>query len=267
MSKSGLISIFLAIGILGLVLYIAVDERKPGMNQIRPEIEPRTVSKGRAWSGYVYWDERDKQLVFRPCGEREPEYVLQAQGLKNRQWSELVDELRTMPSFPRFTVLAGEESGAQEGEDQILKVFEVQRIDPRGNCKEDRIVITKPLPGEKIDSPLVIQGRARGSWFFEGDFPVLLTNWDGLIIAHGIASAQGEWMTEDFVSFTCRLTFDPPSYGQRGTLILRKDNPSDNPALNEALEIPIRFSFASGKSEIFFAPLGQKKKICRIDLI
>lgn len=241
MSKSAIVSILLAAGILGMVVYLAIEDERPAqMSRQITQAEADDESRGRVWSGYVYWDERDGQLRFRPCGEREPEYVLQAQGLKNRQWSELVDELRAMPSFPRFTVLAGEESG-EEGEDQTLKVFEVRRIDPQGNCKEDRIVITKPLPGEKIDSPLVIQGRARGSWFFEGDFPVLLTNWDGLIIAHGIASAQGEWMTEDFVPFTCRLTFNPPSYGQRGTLILRKDNPSDNQALNDALEIPVRF--------------------------
>jgi hypothetical protein len=92
-----------------------------------------------------------------------------------------------------------------------------------------------------VVSPLLIQGRARGTWFFEGDFPVLLTDWDGLIIAQGIARAKGEWMTKDFVPFVCRLQFEAPSFGRRGTLILRKDNPSDNPDLDDALEVPLRF--------------------------
>ncbi|MDZ7762373.1 MAG: Gmad2 immunoglobulin-like domain-containing protein [Desulfovermiculus sp.] len=243
MSKTGLLVILLLAGIFGLIFYLLVqDERPPGMDQDISQVESGEGSKGSKWSGYVYWDERGDQLAFRPCGEGVPKYALLDQGVKNDPWSDLVEELRTMPYVPRFIVLAGEESGTQEeGKDKALRIFHVRRIDPQGNCKEDRIVITTPLPGEKIDSPLIIKGQARGSWFFEGDFPVLLTNWDGLIIAQGIASAQGEWMTEDFVPFICRLRFDRPSFGQRGTLILRKDNPSDNSTLDDALEIPIRF--------------------------
>ena len=243
MSKSAILSIFLAAGILVMVIYLVMEDERP-VQMSRQSTQARfgEESRGKVWSGYVYWDERDGQLKFRPCGEQMHDYALRDQDLKSRQWSRLVDKLQSMPYMPRFTVLVGQKSGGGEDRDiQSMQVLQVRRIDPRGNCKEDRIVITKPLPGAKIDSPLVIQGRARGSWFFEGDFPVLLTNWDGLIIAQGIASAQEEWMTEDFVPFTCRLTFDPPSYGQRGTLILRKDNPSDNPALNDALEIPVRF--------------------------
>jgi hypothetical protein len=57
-------------------------------------------------------------------------------------------------------------------------------------------------------------------------------------------------MSEEFVPFACRLEFAAPAFGQgqapafaqRGTLILRKDNPSDNPALDDALEVPVRFA-------------------------
>ena len=103
----------------------------------------------------------------------------------------------------------------------------------------DLIELVKPIEGQIIESPLAIKGRARGPWFFEGSFPVMLTNWDGLIIAEGLASAQSEWMTESYVSFTAELEFEKPEYGDRGTLILQKDNPSGLPEHDDAMEITV----------------------------
>ena len=57
-------------------------------------------------------------------------------------------------------------------------------------------------PGSEISSPLRITGEARGPWYFEASFPVVLTDGDGLIIAEGHGQAQGEWMT----------TGDPENY-------------------------------------------------------
>ncbi len=103
------------------------------------------------------------------------------------------------------------------------------------------IKVTTPKAGELISSPLVITGEARGTWFFEASFPVFLTDWDGLIIAQGIAQAEGEWMTEDFVPFKAILNFTKPVYGERGTLILKRDNPSGLPEHDAAVELPILF--------------------------
>lgn len=109
------------------------------------------------------------------------------------------------------------------------------------DSKADLIRVTSPEPLDVIASPLTITGEARGYWFFEASFPVTLVNWDGLIIAEGIATADGEWMTEDFVPFTATLTFTKPAFDNRGTLIFKKDNPSGLPENDDALEIPIRF--------------------------
>jgi len=107
--------------------------------------------------------------------------------------------------------------------------------------KMDLIKLASPRPNDTVSSPLVITGQARGQWFFEASFPVYLTNWDGLIIAEGIATAQGEWMTTEFVPFTATLTFtvDPQIYSKAATLILKKDNPSGLPEHDDALEIPL----------------------------
>ncbi|MFZ2484494.1 MAG: Gmad2 immunoglobulin-like domain-containing protein, partial [Minisyncoccia bacterium] len=100
-----------------------------------------------------------------------------------------------------------------------------------------------PRPNQEIASPLVITGEARGYWFFEASFPVMLVDWDGRIIAQGIATAKDEWMTENFVPFEATLTFtvDPNVYSKRGSLILQKDNPSGLPEHDDALEIPITY--------------------------
>lgn len=105
----------------------------------------------------------------------------------------------------------------------------------------ENITLYYPFPEQKISSPLVIKGKAKGTWFFEGDFPVVLTNWDGLIIAEGHVTAQGEWMTEGFVDFMGELEFTKPDFGDRGSLILQKDNPSGLPENDEAFEITIFF--------------------------
>ncbi|OGZ18196.1 MAG: hypothetical protein A2V72_00025 [Candidatus Nealsonbacteria bacterium RBG_13_37_56] len=107
--------------------------------------------------------------------------------------------------------------------------------------KMDLIRLDYPRPNQEIESPLIVQGEARGYWFFEASFPIVLTDWDGLIIAQGIAQAKGEWMTEDFVQFEAVLEFEKPEYGNKGNLILRKDNPSGLPENDDALEVPIIF--------------------------
>lgn len=107
--------------------------------------------------------------------------------------------------------------------------------------KSDLIRIFSPDPGSEIQSPLVVTGEARGYWFFEATFPIVLVNWDGLIIAEGYATAEGDWMTEDFVFFEGHLEFEKPEYKDNGALILQRSNPSGLPENDDALEIPVKF--------------------------
>jgi hypothetical protein len=113
---------------------------------------------------------------------------------------------------------------------------------------DDMIVLYEPLPEQRdITSPLTVRGKARGSWFFEASFPVVLTDWDGRIIAQTAAQAKGDWMTSEFVEFEATLTFESPTatnsadYAKRGTLILQKDNPSGLPENDDSREITIFF--------------------------
>ncbi len=108
-------------------------------------------------------------------------------------------------------------------------------------AKDELIQLSWPLPYQVVESPLQIKGKAQGNWFFEGDFPVVLTDWDGLIIAQEPAQAQGEWMTEDLVGFQAELEFEKPELKDNGSLILQKDNPSGLPENADALEIQVFF--------------------------
>jgi len=114
-------------------------------------------------------------------------------------------------------------------------------VEDIGNAlvKEDLIQLDYPRPNQGISSPLTLTGQARGTWFFEGDFPIVIL-YKGQVVADGIASAQSDWMTEDFVKFKAEIDYDGPHSG-KGTIVLKKDNPSGLPANADELTVPIFF--------------------------
>lgn len=105
------------------------------------------------------------------------------------------------------------------------------------------IVLETPTANATITSPVVLTGKARGTWYFEASFPVSVVDWDGKIIGEGHAEAQSDWMTEEFVPFIATVDFlvatNTPY--RRGALILRKDNPGGLPENDDALEVPVQF--------------------------
>lgn len=124
-----------------------------------------------------------------------------------------------------------------------------------GNNQDDDIYIETPLPGGQITSPLEVSGQARGSWFFEGSFPIVLTDWDGKIIAESSATTSSNWMTEDYVPFTAILEFESPylsrdpDFMKNGSLILQKSNPSGLPENDNALEIRVEYDQGAAKEK------------------
>lgn len=108
-------------------------------------------------------------------------------------------------------------------------------IEPAGE-----ITVTEPRPGQHILSPLLISGQARGSWYFEANFPVELRDGNGTLLAQGAAHAQGNWMTDNFVPFSAELLFTTP-VTSTGELILHNDNPSGLPENEKSVTVPILF--------------------------
>lgn len=107
------------------------------------------------------------------------------------------------------------------------------------------IKISSPKPGQVISSPLIITGEAKGFWLFEATAPVVLTDWDGKIIAESYISAEGEWMTESFVPVSGTLEFETPEdigdFSDWGSIIFQKSNPSGLPENDDAYEFRVRF--------------------------
>ncbi|MGB7786361.1 MAG: Gmad2 immunoglobulin-like domain-containing protein [Salinimicrobium sp.] len=104
----------------------------------------------------------------------------------------------------------------------------------------DLLLIEQPSKNDKISSPLKIEGRARGSWYFEGQFPVELVAEDGKILAKTSAKAEGDWMTEGFVPFSAEVEFEAAGY-EEGKLILRRSNASGLPENDRSYRLPVYF--------------------------
>ncbi len=110
------------------------------------------------------------------------------------------------------------------------------------NASADNIKIESPFPGAVTGKEFSVVGQARGTWFFEASFPVELLDKDGNVLASGIAQAQGEWMTTEFVPFKVDLKA-PESYIGPATLVLKKDNPSGLPENDASISFPITVEY------------------------
>lgn len=94
--------------------------------------------------------------------------------------------------------------------------------------------------GQEISSPLIVEGQAIGTWFFEASFPIIITDQAGNILGSSYVQAQSDWMTENFVPFKGEITFSSKADG-KGFLILKKDNPSGLPQYDKEMKIPVIF--------------------------
>ena len=102
------------------------------------------------------------------------------------------------------------------------------------------VIVDTPAPMSLVTSPLVVKGRAKGSWYFEANIPVTLKDGNGNILSQKGFHSIGDWMTTNYVEFADSLPFVTPQT-QYGTLVISKDNPSGDPANDEDFPVPVRF--------------------------
>jgi hypothetical protein len=183
---------------------------------------------------------------FLPCSETTESWLLGVSPAL-RQIAKAYGEAlpRARAYTPLFMSLAGHAApvppeGFGADYDAAFYATRLVQVWPGGNCRQDFIMVAYPRAGDLIRSPLQVRGQARGTWFFEGDFPLILKDPKGRVIARGFATARGPWMTKEFVPFKGTLTFKEPGAG-RGFLVFKKDNPTDRPELDDALELPVQF--------------------------
>lgn len=111
------------------------------------------------------------------------------------------------------------------------------------NASADLIVVDLPFPGAVTGKDFSVIGRARGYWFFEASFPIDVLDQDGEILAQTYATAQSEWMTEEFVPFKSQVIKVPDTYIGPATLVLRKDNASGLPEHDASIAFPITIEY------------------------
>lgn len=151
-------------------------------------------------------------------------------------------------STPQPTVTSFEECAAAGY--PIMESYPEQCRTPDGQTfvnkqviEDQMIVVVNPQPGDTLTENVVVEGEARGTWFFEGSFPIELRDGDGNVLAQVPAQALGEWMTADFVPFKAEFTVDFNG-ATNGVLVLKKDNPSGLPEYEAQIEVPVLFQYA-----------------------
>ncbi len=110
------------------------------------------------------------------------------------------------------------------------------------NASAEAITIENPFPGAVTGKSFTVMGKARGMWYFEASFPIELRDQNGKVIATGIAQAQGDWMTTEFVPYKAQISA-PNSYMGAATLVLKKDNPSGLPDKDASMSVPITIEY------------------------
>lgn len=107
--------------------------------------------------------------------------------------------------------------------------------------EETEVIIFSPQPNQLVDSPLRVEGKAKGTWFFEAAMPIKILDEEGRELAVSYAQALDNWMTEDFIPFSGEIRFISDKE-QAGLLVLNKANPSGLAEYEEAFSLPVRLA-------------------------
>lgn len=125
--------------------------------------------------------------------------------------------------------------------------------------EKEGILVSLPKANAKIKSPLKIEGKARGFWFFEAEFLAELYDVHQDFLGRTILWAKEDWMTEDFVPFEGELSFVQPSTSL-GTLKFLSANPSGLPENQRIFEIPVQFEEMPFRKVVLYYYNSEKDK-------
>lgn len=115
------------------------------------------------------------------------------------------------------------------------------------NATADLIKVETPTPGATTGQVFSVRGQARGTWFFEGSFSIVVLDKSGQILAQSLATSSQDWMTANFIPFKADFKI-PASYIGPATLVLKKDNPSGLPEHEASISFPITIQNLNGQA-------------------
>lgn len=107
-----------------------------------------------------------------------------------------------------------------------------QPPDPAG-----MISVSAPEGDARVGHSFTVEGRARGTWYADGAFPVEIQNESGVVLVRASAKAAGDWMSPDFVPFSLEVA--TPYYSGPARIVLKMANPSDRPERDTSISIPV----------------------------
>jgi hypothetical protein len=108
------------------------------------------------------------------------------------------------------------------------------------SSKGVEVALYKPATNARVSNPVAVLGEVPGSWSSEAQFPVILKDSTGRVIARATGQVLGDWMTDQLVPFSAKLVYSGAPTGT-GTLVLERDNPSGMATNDDFVTIPIRF--------------------------
>jgi hypothetical protein len=99
-----------------------------------------------------------------------------------------------------------------------------------------------------VKSKVIVEGKARGWWYWEATFPVTVRDEHGQPLGEFYATAKTDWMTEEFVEFQGVIEFREPQSTQ-GSIEFHRSDPSgglEGGQLNrpKSYKMPVRFKRA-----------------------
>jgi len=94
----------------------------------------------------------------------------------------------------------------------------------------DMPTVFSPADGQTVASPIHVNGKVSGNWFFEGSFPVELIDANGDVIATSTAQTSGDWATTSVIDFSATLYYAKATTTERALIMLKNDDPSGDPA-------------------------------------
>lgn len=128
-----------------------------------------------------------------------------------------------------------------------------------------RYKITNPEANTVVTSPVKVEGEITGSWYFEGEFMIMLFDDEGNTIGSANARALHNWMTDELVPFEATLTFDNPT-GDSGEIVLIRSNPSGLPENEDSISIPVRFNRDNLDISLYFGSTEEDPEVQNCDV-
>lgn len=160
-------------------------------------------------------------------------------------WKILIVVLVTVVVILGIRFFSGDEDTWLCEESGWVKHGNPSAAKPTTPCGEEKqskeILATTPQPNQTVSSPLIVEGQAKGNWFFEASFPIELIDDQGKILGQSYVEAQSDWMTDSLVSFKGEINYQAAAT-TTGKLVLKNDNPSGLPQYEKKFEIPVIIS-------------------------